>query len=254
MSETEHFVLRVPHGGSGTGMSYWGVYAERCLIAADYHEEVERSCSETAPALVLGTYVHLLLSADRGLTPERTKIIDYECGNIQQDLLDEAFRIYNGYWEAIGDSSEFADDKVIAREFTICGSEIENAMGFSPITAGIDVIVQKPTGEFWIYDYKTSGTTGNFYDSGSYKLQRWLYCMAAQAIGYNIAVFVNRQIVKNKKILVHDYRFLPPSPAEKAVLQNYLIKAKEQKERGVRCPHLSSCGYCAFKNTCEYTA
>lgn len=250
---SDKITLHVPHGGSGYGNTYWSRYAEHCLIAADRYETENISCFEHASYLVLGTYVHLLIAAGRGLKIDTTEVIDTQCNGIVEEMWNDAFRIYDGYWEAIGEQDEF-DGEVIGRELKISGDSFEKFIGYAPIAATLDVLVKKSSGEYWVYDYKTSGRTGNVYDGGSYKLQRWLYCLAANSAGYPATRFINRQIVKNQKILVHDYTFLPPTPVEKRALVNYLHMAGKQKSQGVRSPHLSKCNYCIFKHTCLHTA
>lgn len=235
-------------------MSYWTGYAERCLIAADRVEEATSNCFDTAAHFVLGTYVHLLLSAGRDCTPENTTLLDEQCGDVNTTLLTEAFRIYKGYWDVIGDADEFKDGEVLGRELLIAGEPLEKFIGFAPIAATLDVLVKKSDGEYWIYDYKTSGKTGNYYQAGSSKLQRWLYCLAAESQGYPISRFVNRQIVKTKVIQTHDYLFLPPSPLEKRVLLNYLQGAQERKYKGIRNPYLTQCESCRFQADCQFTA
>lgn len=242
-------VLIIPHGGSGHGVTYWSGYAEGCLLKADLRESLAIPCQQVADYFRFGTIFHLLMTAN-GTRADQAgiEIVDEQCGPWKDEILDEGWRIYNGYWDWLDGKPEFGDGQVIARELLVSGPALDGLVGIDDCAGTIDVIVQKPGGAIWIYDYKTAGRSGSSYTGGTYMLQRWMYSLCAQALGYEVEKFVFRQIVKTKTITVNDYEMLPPSPAEIKMLRNYVQFAQAQKARGVRGPHLGSCKSCLYKD------
>ena len=247
----------IPHGGSGTGGSYWGKHTTGCLIKADLTEALDyvRPCWAVKP-LIIGTMFHAY--AERwfsGKGDKRVKFVDSVCAapadwddrfpDWTGEFDEEAYRIFQGFLLC-----DPQPGKVIATELQLEGEAIRRDLGLN-FTGQIDLLVERD-GVLVAIDFKTRGSrcnTGNPYEGGNYELQRIGYVHAARLLGYPVESFEWWGVTKTKTVNRQVWQAATVQAYEVDALRSFLQSCRREREERERFPLITECHSCPFRKT-----
>jgi hypothetical protein len=238
-------IYNIKHGGSGSGQSMWKRWASECLVKMDLESQYEgtRNCNlEWAAPLTLGTLFHAYMEC--WFKYEKLEFVDEICGELNAEITSEAYRIFRG-WRAANRTL----GKAIAVELFVPTEILSPLFGVSPLTAALDLLVEREDG-IYVVDYKT---TSKFMESDfdvwpneKYYIQRVLYTAAAKAMGFDVQGFEYEAVAKTKEIKVRTIPGGLASLAEIEKVRQYLQYAQERRTNYPRHFEITQCRYCRF--------